>query len=427
MHSVQQAITHFQTCLLGNELNIDQILTDYDQHPGNFTLETYRTIFFLYSQDSMHDALLNQAFERLAAYADTLSLYERLFLEGLEAWRHCDYWRGIDRFSAALAAQPEALICAKLIEWLFYCAGQAYRPDRHLHILQSVQSRYEDDYRYLAMLSFAQELSGQLEASRDTAYRALDLHFATPWAHHTLSHYFLRTGQMTLGIEEMRRFQPSWDHMDPLLRGHNTWHLALFYLAMLDQHTAEQLYQTVLWPNPRDAVLTHIDAIALLWRMDMAGFETASHWASIAEKIGHHATDLYTPFNLAHYAYALARVDDQKSLAAMRERLAHFQARQTGKSDWTWTHLCPTFIGGVIAFAQRDFARAAMCLEKVYPDFYAGGGSDAQVEIFVQSTYLAFLRTDEADAAQAVFDRCLAYYQQTPLHEYWLSCAGRLT
>ena len=170
-----------------------------------------------------------------------------------------------------------------------------------------------------------------------------------------------------------------------------------------------------IWGITPDFVVEQLDAIALLWRVEMAGTAMDAEWPSIAEHVAPRAVETFMPFMNAHYVYALARdgrADEvEAALASVRVRSEATTRKQSASGrrwDARWSRL-------PAAFGAGDRAGAAAWLDPVMPMMTAIGGSDAQDDLFRQ-TYLRGLQAAgrHSDAA-AYFERMTAGKARTPL------------
>jgi hypothetical protein len=196
---------------------------------------------------------------------------------------------------------------------------------------------------------------------------------------------------------------------------HDAWHLALLHLEQLDVAAAMRVFRTHIWGITPDFVVEQLDAIALLWRIEMAGTPMDAEWPSIAEHIAARAGETFMPFMNAHYLYALARAGRSDAVEAA---LARVHARSTADDDEAkrvWAPVGRSVVEAAAAFGAGDRARAAAMLDPVMPMMTAIGGSDAQDDLFRQA-YLRSLQAAgrHADAA-AYFDRITAKKSRTSL------------
>jgi hypothetical protein len=162
-------------------------------------------------------------------------------------------------------------------------------------------------------------------------------------------------------------------------------------------------------------VVEQLDAIALLWRIEMAGTAMDAEWPSIADHVAPRAVETFMPFMNAHYVYALARAGRADALAAALAAVRERSAADDEEGKRVWAPVGHAVVAAAAAFGAGDRARAAALLDPVMPLMTSIGGSDAQDDLFRQ-TYLRSLQAAgrRADAA-AYFKRITASKAATPL------------
>ena len=113
------------------------------------------------------------------------------------------------------------------------------------------------------------------------------------------------------------------------IHSHDAWHLALLHLEELDVAAAMRVFREHIWGITPDFVVEQLDAIALLWRIEMAGTAMDAEWPSIADHVAARAPETFMPFMNAHYVYALARAGRRDAVEAA---LASVRARSMAKT-----------------------------------------------------------------------------------------------
>lgn len=381
--------------------------------------QVYAALLHFYVQSTAHAA----AFVRpLLARAAALPLHrrERLLAEAVGLAADGDYTGAAARCEAIAAEWPRDVAAAKFGEFMFYLA-----PDyaRHRRFLEGVAAANAGNSHVEAMHAFALEMAGAYERAEQVAETALAHDPDTPWAHHALAHLCLNRGRLDEGRAVLRRAAPSWDAHVRSMQCHNWWHLALFDVAALDLDAARTVYTQRIWGFVPDDPQEHVDAISLLWRMELAGADAGDAWAPIAAAVAPRAGEAIFPFLSAHYGYALARAGQYDAVAAALAALRAHASRCTGDAARVWRIGLP-LVQGVVAFAAGDGARAATLLEPLLPEMAHAGGSDAQNDLFRQTCLAAWLATGRRAAARAFLEQRLRDRPALPLEQRWLALAG---
>jgi hypothetical protein len=176
-----------------------------------------------------------------------------------------------------------------------------------------------------------------------------------------------------------------------------------------------RVFRTHIWGITPDFVVEQLDAIALLWRIEMAAGPMDAQWPSIAEHIAPRALETFMPFMNAHYVYALARAGRADVVEAALTGVRARSAADDEEAKRVWAPVGRAVIEAAAAFGAGDRARAAALLDSVMPMMTSIGGSDAQDDLFRQ-TYLRSLQAAGRHVeAAAYFDAITAGKSRTPL------------
>jgi len=199
------------------------------------------------------------------------------------------------------------------------------------------------------------------------------------------------------------------------IHSHDAWHLALLYLEELDVAAVMRVFHEHIWGITPDFVVEQLDAIALLWRVEMTGKAMDTEWPAIADRVADRALETFMPFMNAHYVYALARAGRTDAVNATLASVRARSAANDAEATRVWAPVGCAMVEAAAAFGAGDRARAATLLDPVMPMMTAIGGSDAQDDLFRQA-YLRSLQAAgrKADAA-AYFERISAGKTRTPL------------
>jgi tetratricopeptide (TPR) repeat protein len=416
---VIDAIDRFTVAFLAAKDAASTILAIADTHPDCALVNAYAAALHLYSQSAAaieRDALPLLARARTAG--TPLSMREQLLIDAVAAWARNDFGQAIALHEVIAEGWPADIVSAKFAEFLFF---QAPDYQRHLRFMEMVAPANDTISHFKAMHAFAYELCGQYPRAEAVARSALDLDLDTPWAHHALAHLYLNQGRIRDGTEALERFAPTWVGHGQSLRVHNTWHLALLHLAALDINKVIDLYRTrIAGLTPTD-VFEHVDAISLLWRLELAGHRQEEEWRVLVPHIVPRANEQVFPFLNAHYVYALARGGRVSEAEHAVELVRAFADRQHGDSAHTWGCVGVPLLEACLAFARGDSTGAAQLLGPVQRELYRVGGSDAQNDLFRQTYLVSLLDTRQASVASRLLADRIGRRLPTPLEAYWLS------
>ena len=195
-------------------------------------------------------------------------------------------------------------------------SGRAGREAEHLAFTSSLARAYGDDWWFLTQHAFAQTECGQTEAAAVNMERALAGNPRNANAAHYRAHLDYETGEAEAGYEFLKKWMKDYDR-DALLHCHNSWHIALWAMAL--QRTDEMwsvLDDAVApgsaWGPPINVVT---DTVAFLFRAELSGIAVEqSRWNRISEYSLKHYPDPGLVFVDVHAALAHARAGNTKAL-----------------------------------------------------------------------------------------------------------------
>lgn len=407
------AADDFAARLLRLDQGVEGILEAAKRWPDTPIIQLYAAAFWLYGQtDGARDTagIHLRGCEALAT-----NRRERALHRALALWHGNDNLHAVEALEAITAEWPGDLFTAKLAEFLYYVLGQQYMGPRFRAHMRRLEPAHAEDPDFLAMAAFASELCDDYGEAEARAECALGIAPRNPWAQHALSHVLIRQGRVREGLARLESFLPLLATCGRPIHCHDAWHLALLHLEQLDVAAAMRVFHTHIWGITPDFVVEQLDAIALLWRIEMAGTPMDAQWPSIAEHIAPRAGETFMPFMNAHYVYALARAGHSDALQAALARVRARSAAGDEEAKRVWAPVGRAVIEAAAAFGAGDRARAAALLDPVMPMMTSIGGSDAQDDLFRQA-YLRSLQAAgrHADAA-AYFDRIMGEKSRTPL------------
>jgi tetratricopeptide (TPR) repeat protein len=407
------AADDFAARLLRLDQGVEAIVDAAKRWPETPIVQLYAATFWLYGQTD--DALETAAVHLRACDALAMNTRERTLHRALALWHGNDNLRAVEAMEAITTEWPGDLLTAKIAEFLYYVLGQQYMGPRFRAHMRRLEGAHAADPDFLAMTAFASELCSDYGAAEAVAERALAIEPRNPWAQHALSHVLIRQGRVAEGLAHLESFLPLLATCGRPIHCHDAWHLALLHLEQLDVAAAMRVFRTHIWGITPDFVVEQLDAIALLWRIEMAAGPMDAQWPSIAEHIAPRALETFMPFMNAHYVYALARAGWADAVEAALAGVCARSAADDEEAKRVWAPVGRAVIEAAAAFGAGDRARAAALLDPVMPMMTSIGGSDAQDDLFRQ-TYLRSLQAAGRHVeAAAYFDAITADKSRTPL------------
>ncbi|HYL58179.1 MAG TPA: hypothetical protein VEU51_04865, partial [Candidatus Acidoferrales bacterium] len=253
----------------------------------------------------------------------------------------------------------------------------------------------------------------------EVAQSALALDPFTMWAQHCRAHVFAGQARIAEGIAAMEGYAPSWQRFSHYVVGHNWFHLATLYLADLKFATVRDAYRKYVWDFTPDAVVEQTDSILLLWYVELAGGAVDGEWREIAPHIRANAHDHLFPFLNCIYLYALARAGESSEVASALREMEQFADRQTGPLAHVWKDVGVPLARGCVAYAARDYDRAAESIGPILSDVPCAGGSDEQRGVFTESFLVSLIGAARRGEARKALDDYVAGRPETALVRRW--------
>ena len=401
--SAIDAIETFRQRLLRMEGGTDSVLDAATEAPECALLQIYAAIFWLYagSRAGNTEALkwIARAEQSIAAGTDR----EKFWLEACRRWQDGDPEDTIERLEEITRRYPRDTVAAKACEYNYYITGQHFQAQRFLGHIERVAQANDRDPDVLAMHSFAHELCGHYEEARRAAEKAIELRFATPWAHHALSHIALMTNDLERGRREQEDFLSTWTNPGPSIHGHNAWHLALLRLETGDRAGCHELYETLIWGHLPTSKGEQTDAISLLWRLEMAGEEIPpERWQALAQACAPVAAETISPFAAAHRGYAFARTEQTDNLRRLRAAAADARTKGTPARRQVWREAGQPTVEASIAAGQANYRAVAAALLPAVDEIPRIGGSDAQGDLWREALAYALAKLGRVDERRKV-------------------------
>ena len=407
------ATDDFTARLLRLDQGVEAILDAVKRAPQTPILQLLTAAFWLYGQT---DGALESARPHLTACAAlAMNPRERALHRALTLWHENDNLRAVDAMEAITTQWPGDLLTAKFAEFLYYVLGQQHMGPRFRAHMARLAPMHADDPDFLAMEAFAGELCDDFAGAEANAERAFAIAQRNPWAQHALTHVLIRQGRVREGRARMEAFLPLLATCGRPIHSHDAWHLALLHLEELDVAATMRVFRQHIWGITPDFVVEQLDAIALLWRIEMAGTAMDAEWPSIAELVAPRAVETFMPFMNAHYVYALGRAGRHDAVKAALASVRVRSQCDDAEAMRVWAPVGRAVVEAAAAFGAGDRAGAAAWLDPVMPVMTAIGGSDAQDDLFRQAYLRGLPAAGRHSDAATYFERMTAGKARTPL------------
>ncbi len=417
---VAQLAEKFTTDLLGFSQTTEAIIPEAQLYPEEFILQLYCAIFYFYGQNAKSFTQASMFMQRASALLQHANERETILFNAVSLMLALDFQKAIDTLYELNQQYRSDLLAMKLAEFCFFCLGQAYEARQYLNYTQSFWNDHKKNQDFLSMYAFANHLAGNFDKARIHAEQALAIDPKAAWAHHCLTHVFIRKKLLDEGIDITREFLLSWPEKDKTIYSHNVWHLALLYLERLDLDNADNIQQQHLAKFDNELVSIDVDKISLLWRLEMAGKPQQQAWFDIADAAAEFAMDQFTPFLNAHFFYALARAGRKDELQQAFTKYKRHAEVQSGYYHRNWFIVGHKLLEAVVDFANENWQG---CVDKLAPYINiigCVGGSDAQVDLFKQTYLCALINAKHYHEANTMLYERANKFVFSPLESFWM-------
>jgi len=419
---VEAALGDFYARLVRIEQGVEEILEVERRFPDEPALALACAFLWLYAQTPEGQAQSARYLERAEAGADRLGPREVAWLRAMRLWHGRAFDEAAAAFEDITARWPQDLPAAKAAEFLYYILGQQASGSRFLAHMERLADANRGQPDFLAMHAFAHELCGHVDQARDFAEQALAIDPRVTWAQHALEHVLLWEGSPDEAVTRMEGWLGTWDKAGRVIHCHNAWHVAITHLDRLNTERAFAVFDAHVWGLSPGMVVEQLDAIAFLWRAEMAGAEVeAARYRAITPHVRPLAETLFMPFVTAHYAYALARAGEDDALDQLLARVDARAAEPDAEARRVWGPVGRSIIHGTAALGRGEAPAAARWLDPVMDRMTIIGGSDAQDDLFRFAHLDSLKRAGRAADARARLVRRLAQKRPSPLEEKLLA------
>ena len=334
---------------------------------------------------------------------------EKRHLEAAKAWARGAIIHATDIWEDILLDHPtDALALRFAHDSYFYLGHSLSIRDSIARVLRAWDPGRPHYGYILGQYAFGLEEAGELRKAEQAAQEAIAINAEDGWAVHAVAHVLETESRQTEGIEFLKRSQPNWSKAHAL-SVHNGWHLALYLIEEGQFERVLADYDKFVAPKLKlDSLLDLVDAAALLWRLELAGFNVGARWRAVAEQWLTHVDDHVLVFNDLHIALAVSRAGIPGAVEQLLASMDAYVADGSGDNREFTRDVGRALIDGVIAFAAGDYARTVELILPVRYKVIRIGGSHAQRDLVTQTLIVAAERSGNWRLAQALLGERVA-------------------
>lgn len=348
---------------------------------------------------------------------------ERLLAAAIDAWLGGRYGLSRRRFDALLASFPGDLLALFFAHQADFFAGavEALRA-RPAALVAHLGAGAPASSFALGMRAFGEEEAGRFGLAEELGREAVAARPTDRWAIHAVAHVYEETGRTEEGIAWYRQREGDWAEAS-YFACHNAWHLALYHLAREEFDEALAVYDRHLRPGPRSILLNLCDAVALLWRLHLAGAGPGERAVELRRLFdAAHEPGLH-PFTDVHALVLAALVGDTGHLAGLRRAVAGRAGGEDERARMLRALVLPLADALADILAGR-WKPAAEALTGLAPRFPQMTGSRAQRELLGLTLIEAAARAGLTDLARRELGERLRTRREAPLLAERLAALG---
>ncbi|KHJ90709.1 hypothetical protein OESDEN_09442 [Oesophagostomum dentatum] len=299
------------------------------------------------------------------------------------------------------------------------------------------------NFSYLhGMLAFGLEECEQYEEAEKEALKALEANKYDCWATHARAHVLEMQGRFREGITFLESTVDDWKQ-GWMLAAHNYWHNALYYIEKEQNYEVPlTIFDNEICPRAvrSGAMLDMVDAVSLLWRLELEGVNVGDRWHNLPN-LKEHVDDHVLFFNDIHmsthakiprpfandYRFLLVGIALQKGgyvddEAKMRRSLLEFAS--SADDDYTQAKVCRevgvAISDGIRHYISGNYDSCAKSMVPIRDRIVTIGGSNAQRDLFTQTIIHACINSSDPDVfskAPMILDERNAIKKNSPINE----------
>jgi len=320
---------------------------------------------------------------------------ERRHVAAIAALLDDDYDVARATLGELLRLEPRDALALQVAHSLDYVAGDVQCiHERVAAALPAWSTDLPGYHAILAMHAFGLEETGHYQEAEASARAALALDPLDARAHHVMAHVFEMTGRPDAGERWLADHAEGWAN-DSIVATHCWWHRGLFQITLGRPERALDIYHHHVRAGNSDAIADLIDASALLWRIELAGGDTAGRWLELADAWAPRIDDGFCSFNDLHAMLAFVGARDWRRADDLLRSLRAAWSKPS-RHGATTRLLGLAACRALAAFGRGDDLLAITLLASLPAQAHRLGGSQAQRDVLHLTMQRAVERLREA-------------------------------
>lgn len=353
-------------------------------------------------------------------YARNASDRERRHANAARAWLEGNTPLAAERYCEIVIDYPRDSIALQVAHALDFRLGQREMlRDRVAQVMPHWNAGVPGFGYILGMYAFGLEETGDYARAREMAFRSLALEPFNAAAIHVVAHVMEMQGRTRDGIDWLRSNREIWA-ANKGFSIHIAWHLALFYIDIGEMDLALAIYDRSIAPSAQSSINALVDASALLWRLDIGGFDAGERWERLADCWEGKVLAGRRAFTLVHAVMAFAATHRVTLAAEVTSLLRHDMMTQLANVSDDLKLAVP-LAEALQAFRAGDYSRAVDGISTVRAIANRCGGSVAQCDVIHLTLVEAAIRGHRESLARALAAERSARKPESPLNRWLLT------
>jgi len=390
------AIDRFTTSFIGFGTDFGAVFDASDEDPDCAIVNALAGLLGLFHETPDRLKIADKYFARARAAASRASAREQLVVSAVTALRSKDLPLALVCHRQLAEGYPRDLLSAKLGQTHYFNLGD---DEGMLWLADQVIDAHKDTAYAHGMRAFGLEQMSRLDDAEEEARLATQMLRREPWAHHAVAHVMITQGRHEEGIEWMSSLSGEWADCNSFMYTHNWWHLALFHLESEAFDQALDMYDTHIWGRDKTYSQDQINAISMLWRLEIAGVDVGRRWEDVADHVVARTFANDQPFLDLQYVFALARAGRMDAVDSLLDGIAKQAASAPEITRDAWATVAAPAAKAFVAYAQGNYAQTLSLLGPARLHMQSIGGSHAQRDLFEQVWIQSLIKAQRTSVA----------------------------
>lgn len=411
-HETIDAINRFSKSLIGYGTDFGIAFEASDNDPDCALVAALGGLLGLFMETTDRLQVADHYLERAIAAAPRATVREQLFVKAIVAWRHNDIKTALSCHRQLAENYPRDLLSVKIGQTHYFNLGD---DEGMLWLADKVIDAHRNTAFAHGMRAFGLEQMSRLDEAESEARQATEMQRCEPWAHHAVAHVMITQGRTDEGIAWLRDLSSEWEGCNSFMYTHNWWHLAVFHIENEEFDEAVALYDKFVWGRDKTYSQDQINAVSLLWRLELAGVNVGDRWTDLSQCISRRTFMNDQPFLDMQYAFALAKGGEKDALEQLFEGMERNAQEGPQLTRNTWRNVAVSAAKAFVSFAEGDYKSTLSLLAPARDQMQNVGGSHAQRDLFEQVWISSLLEVKDVASALPLIEQRVAF--RTPVKQ----------